>query len=167
MKVTKIEPMLVNIPAVGQDERPVGRNGVTALLVRIETDTGIVGWGEGSVGANAESIDEAARSAIPIVKGRNPWSTQAIADDFFNVGQWNSAWRPGGANYAYSGIDMAHWDICGKDCGQPLYNLFGGLRRPFVDYYCFVTHGPIDDIVRQCREALARGFLVYNTKVGF
>jgi glucarate dehydratase len=166
MKVTKIEPMIVNIPAAGADERPVGRNGVTAVLVRVETDTGLVGWGEGSVGANAESVYEAVRAAIPIVHGRNPWNTQAIADDFFTAGQWNAAWRPGGANYAYAGLDMALWDICGQDCNQPLYNLFGGLRRPWVDYYYFVRGGPTEEVVRQCRDAMARGYRVFYTKVG-
>jgi L-alanine-DL-glutamate epimerase-like enolase superfamily enzyme len=143
-----------------------GRNGVTAVLVRVETDTGLVGWGEGSVGANAESIYEAVRAAIPIVRGRDPWSRQAIADDFFTLGQWSSAWRPAGANYAYSGVDMALWDICGQDCGQPLYNLLGGRRRPWVDYYCYVHPGTIDEVVAQCRDGLARGFGVFYTKVG-
>ena len=124
------------------------------MLVRVETDTALVGWGEASVGANAESIYETVRATIPIANGRNPWNTQAIADDFFNAGQWNSAWRPGGANYAYAGLDMALWDICGKDCGQPLHNLSGGLRRAWVDYYFCVRRGPIDTVVRQCREAV-------------
>jgi glucarate dehydratase len=166
MKVARIEPMIVNIPAAGADERPTGRNGVTAVLVRVETDTGLVGWGEGSVGANAESVYEALRAAIPIALGRNPWSTQAIADDVFNAGQWGAAWRPGGANYAYSGLDMALWDICGQACGQPLYNLFGGLRRPWVDYYYFVHGGPTEEVARQCREAVAQGYRVFYTKVG-
>jgi L-alanine-DL-glutamate epimerase-like enolase superfamily enzyme len=166
MKVARIEPVIVNIPSLGQDERPAGRNGVTAVLVRVETDTGLVGWGEGSVGANAESVYEAVRAAIPIVLGRSPWSRQAIADDFFTLGQWSSAWRPAGANYAYSGVDMALWDLCGQDCGQPLYNLLGGRRRPFVDYYFFVRHCSTDEVAAQCRDALARGFSVFYTKVG-
>jgi glucarate dehydratase len=166
MKVTRIEPAIVNIPGLGQDERPDGRNGVTAVLVRVETDSGLVGWGEGSVGANAESVYEAVRAAIPIVVGRDPWSRQAIADDFFTLGQWNSAWRPAGANYGYAGVDMALWDICGQDCGQPLYNLLGGQRRPFVDYYAFVQPGEADEVVAQCRAALARGCSVFYAKVG-
>jgi L-alanine-DL-glutamate epimerase-like enolase superfamily enzyme len=167
MKVAKIEPMIINIPGAGEEERPAGRNGLTAVLVRIETDTGLVGWGEGSVGANAESIYETVKAAIPIVKDRNPWNTQAIADDVFNAGQWGSAWRTSAANYAYAGIDMALWDICGQDCGQPIYNLFGGLRRPWVDYYYTVRHGPVDDVLRQCRDGVAKGYRVFYTKVGW
>src|SRR5262245_57777229 len=166
MKVTRIEPMIVNIPALGADEQPDGRNGLTAVLVRVETDAGIVGWGEGSVGANAESVYEAVRAAIPIVTGRDPWSRQAIADDFFTLGQWNSAWRPAGANYAYSGVDMALWDICGQACGQPLYNLLGGRRRPFVDYYHYVVATAPAEAAAECAEAQARGFGVFYLKVG-
>src|SRR5262245_15344934 len=166
MKVTRIEPMIVNIPNRGEGERPAGRNGVTAVLVRVETDSGIVGWGEGSVGANAESVYEAVRAAIPIVRGRDPWSRQAIADDFFTLGQWSSAWRPAGANYAYAGVDMALWDICGQDCGQPLYNLLGGRRRRFVDYYHYVRARAPEQVAAECRAALARGYSVFYAKVG-
>ena len=166
MRVAKVEPAIVNIPNLGEHERPAGRNGVTAVLVRVETDTGLVGWGEGSVGANAESVYEAVRAAVPFVIGHDPWSRQAIADDFFTLGQWNSAWRPAGANYAYAGLDMALWDICGQACGQPLYNLLGGRRRAEVDYYAYVPPGPPEQVAARCRDALARGYSVFYTKVG-
>ena len=167
MRVVKIDPFVVNIPNAGEGERPDGRNGVTAVLVRIETDDGVVGWGEGSVGANAESVYEAVRAAIPIVKGRDPWNRQAIADDFFNVGQWNSAWRPAGANYGYAGVDMALWDICGQACGQPLYNLLGGQRRRYVDYYHYIKSTDPARVATECRDAVVRGYNVFYTKVGF
>jgi glucarate dehydratase len=169
MRIATVEPMIVNIPETGNDEDAGGGSGLTAVLVRVETDTGLVGWGEGAAlpRGNAESIYDVLRAAIPFAKGRNPWNTQAIADDFFGAGEWGSAWRPGAANYAYAGLDMALWDICGQDCGQPLYNLFGGLRRPWVDYYYPVTPGPTEDVVRQCREAASRGYRVFYLKVGF
>ena len=44
------------------------------------------------------------------------------------------------ASFAYAGIDMALWDLCGKACGQPLYNLFGGRLRG-----CIITKKAVSD----------------------
>ena len=44
-------------------------------------------------------------------------------------------------NYAWSGIDIALWDICAKACDQPIYNLLGGLKRKNVNYFFYLpTH---------------------------
>jgi len=165
MRITHIEPIIVSIP-YRQAERStrVHREGVTDVLVRVETDAGIVGWGESCSGANVESICEAVKAAIPIVVGRNPWHTEAITADFFGAGLWDM--RPMTGNFAFAGIDMALWDICGQICGQPLYHLFGGLRRRYVDYFCYLKQGPIEDIVQQCRQGLAMGCRVFYLKVG-
>jgi glucarate dehydratase len=69
-------------------------------------------------------------------------------------------------NFAFSGIDMALWDLCGKDCQQPLYNLFGGLRRKSVDYFCYLSIGEPADVAAQCRVGVERGYTVFYVKVG-
>lgn len=165
MRITRIEPIIVSVPyRHAEHSTRVRRDGVSDVLVRVETDEGIVGWGESCSGANVESIYEAIKAAIPIVVGRNPWNTEALAADFFGAGLWDM--RPMTGNFAYAGIDMALWDICGQACGQPLYRLFGGLRRRSVDYFCYLKQGPIDDIVQQCRAGLAMGCQVFYIKVG-
>ena len=60
----------------------------------------------------------------PFVIGRDPWDTEAIARDVYRTGLWD--YRSTTGNFAFAGIDMALWDLCGKECGQPLYRLFGG-----------------------------------------
>jgi glucarate dehydratase len=165
MKITKVEPIIVSIPYREREHSSrVQRDGVTDVLVRIEADTGLVGWGESCSGANVESVYEAVKAAIPIVKGRNPWNTAAMAADFFQAGLWDM--RPMTGNFAYAGIDMALWDLCGQACGQPLYNLFGGLRRRWVDYFCYLKQGPREDLVQQCRAGLEMGCQVFYLKVG-
>lgn len=165
MKVTRLEPIIVSVPYREREvSSRVDRDGVTDVLVRVETDAGIIGWGESCSGANVESVYEAVKSAIPIVVGRDPWSTEAIAADFFGTALWDM--RPMTGNFAYAGIDMALWDLCGQACGQPLYNLFGGLRRRSVDYMCYLKQGSPDDVARQCREGMAMGCRVFYIKVG-
>jgi len=165
MKIAKIEPMIVSVPYQHREHSSrVQRDGVTAVLVRLETDNGLVGWGESCSGANVESIYEAVKAAIPIIRGRNPWHTEALAADFFTGGLWDM--RPMTGNFAYAGIDMALWDLCGQACGQPLYHLFGGLRRRSIDYFCYLHQAPIDNLVQQCRSGLEKGCRVFYLKVG-
>ena len=46
-------------------------------------------------------------------------------------------------------LELALWDLCGKECGQPLYRLFGGSLRDEVDYFYYLARGTPEEIVRQ------------------
>ena len=105
----------------------VNRSGVTDVVVKLTTDSGLVGWGESCSGADTASIEAAVKSMAKFVVGRDPWEKEAIARDVFGAGLWD--YRPMTGNFAFAGIDMALWDICGKAGGQPLYRLFGGAQR--------------------------------------
>jgi L-alanine-DL-glutamate epimerase-like enolase superfamily enzyme len=61
---------------------------------------------------------------------------------------------------------MALWDLCGKAAGQPLYRLFGGAQRQFVDYFCYLSRGTPDSLADQSRAGLARGHTCFYLKVG-
>ncbi len=69
-------------------------------------------------------------------------------------------------NYAFAGIDMALWDLCGKDCGKPLYRLFGGALRSEVDYFCYLAQGTPESLRQQCESAVRRGYSCFYLKVG-
>jgi len=69
-------------------------------------------------------------------------------------------------NYAWAGIDMALWDICGHAAGQPVHSLLGGRRQDEVNYFYFLAQGSADDIADQCAEGLKAGFDVFYMKVG-
>jgi L-Ala-D/L-Glu epimerase len=165
MKITRIEPIVVSVPYKHREvSTRVQRDGVTDVLVKITTDTGLVGWGESCPGSNVESIYEVIKSAIPYLTGRNPWDREAIAADFFGAAHWYN--RPMTGNFAFASIDMALWDLCGKDCHQPVYNLLGGRVRRSVDYFCYLARTTVEDVVQQARRGIARGYSVFYIKVG-
>ena len=165
MKIAQLEFIPISIPYTHREvSSQIRRDGVTDVLVKTVTDDGLVGWGESCSGANAESVEEALKAMAPFVIGRSPWESEAIRAELWHRGIW--LFRKPTASFAYAGIDMALWDICGKACGQPLYNLFGGKVRERVNYFYYLSQGPNEDIARQCREGLAKGFHVFYLKVG-
>ena len=68
--------------------------------------------------------------------------------------------------HAFAGIEQALLDLCGKECAQPAYRLLGGALRDRVDYFYYLAQGSADDLVRQCRDGVRRGYGVFYLKVG-
>ena len=165
MKIARLETWIVSVPYLHDEiSSRVARGGVTDVIVRLTADNGLVGWGECTSGPDAASIEQAVRSAAPFVLGRDPWQSEAIARDFFHTGLWDL--RATSGNFAFAGIDQALWDLCGKECGQPLYRLFGGALRDAVDYFYYLARGTPEDITRQAVDGVARGYSCFYLKVG-
>lgn len=165
MKVARFEVIPVSVPYSHVEMSSlVARAGVTDVLVKLTADNGLVGWGECTRAADAAGIVSAVTAMKPFVLGRDPWEKEAIARDLYGIGLW--AFQEMTGNFAFAGIDMALWDLCGKECGQPLYRLFGGALREEVDYFYYLHWSRPDDLTRQCREGVERGYTCYYLKVG-
>jgi len=165
MRVSAIDVTIVSVPYQRREESSmVARDGVTDVLIKITTDDGLVGWGEGCSGADVESVAAAVRAMAPFVLGRNPWNREAMQAEAYQHGLWQ--FRAMTGNFAWAGIDMALWDICGKAAEQPVYNFFGGLRRQQVSYFYYLSRGNQDDLSAQCRQGLAAGYEDFYLKVG-
>jgi glucarate dehydratase len=165
MKIVGLETWTVSVPYVHDEiSSRVARGGVTDTIVRLTTDNGLTGWGECTSGPDAASIEQAVQSARPLVIGRDPWQSEAIARDFFRTALWDL--RAPSGNFAFAGIDQALWDLCGKECGQPLYRLFGGSLRDEVDYFYYLARGIPEEILRQAAEGVGRGYTCFYLKVG-
>ena len=83
----------------------------------------------------------------PFVIGQDPWESERIRQELWHRGLWS--WRQHTACFAYPGIDMALWDLCGKASGQPLYKLFGGKVRDRANYFFYCSQGPRDHVAEQ------------------
>ncbi|QJD82108.1 mandelate racemase/muconate lactonizing enzyme family protein [Cohnella herbarum] len=122
MKIAKIEAYGIRCPEPNDNG-----NLRHAALVRVETDCGLVGWGEGiamwpeAVRAVTVLIEH---GFAPMLIGQDPTETEAIWNQMKRHVWWYG--EGGIASFAISAIDIALWDIKGKALGVPLYKLFGG-----------------------------------------
>ena len=165
MKIEKLETFPVSIAYKHNEiSSIINRGGVSDIIVKITADDGQVGWGECTTPGDTESVHSAARMAEPFLIGRDPWDKEAIARDYFRHGNWQFQAMTG--NFAFAGIDMALWDLCGKACGQPLYKLFGGAVRDEVDYFYYLHWADADGIRQQCEDGVRRGYTVFYMKIG-
>jgi L-alanine-DL-glutamate epimerase-like enolase superfamily enzyme len=165
MRVAAVDLFTVNVPYSDVEvSAMVVRRGVTDILVRITTDDGLVGWGEACSGADVESVMAALRAMLPFVIGRSPWSREAMRAELYFHGLWQ--FRAPTANFAWAGIDMALWDLCGKAANLPLYQFFGGLMRQEVRYFYYLVRGSDASIAGQCQQGLAAGYEDFYLKVG-
>jgi galactonate dehydratase len=104
------------------------------LFVKLETDDGLVGWGEAYTQADRDRaivahVEEMGRHLI----GRSPYAIK----HFSSIMYLDYALRRPAMDFwsALSALEHAMWDIVGKACGQPVYNLLGGPCRDRIRVY--------------------------------
>ena len=126
----------------------------SAVFLKIETDAGIVGYGEATNHFLPHSALGAVQDLTPYLIGEDP---ERIAY-LWQVCYRRRFYRGGPATgAALAAIDMALWDIKGKAHGVPVYQLLGGLAREKVRVYGHVTGRSAEEIAAQARERAAKG----------
>lgn len=156
MKITDVEAIHLRLPKVEE----VADGTQDCLIVRVHTDAGITGLGEVvSCSYVARAVVEAPRSApfrhglAEIVRGLDPRDTDAATQAMIEGTAW---YGPGGVTrHAMSGVDMALWDIRGKETGQPVRKLLADDAVDVVPCYASVLWPASPDLVADS----ARAFL--------
>ncbi len=139
-----------------------------AVVVKVSTAGGLVGWGEAHHGRAHTSVAKLIETTLQqLVCGMR-------ADDV--IGVWEKMYRyqlashgmGAGACLAMSGIDMALWDIRGKALEVPLYRLLGGSRKAIPAYAGGVSLGyqAPETLVEEARKSLDRGYKAIKLRVG-
>jgi galactonate dehydratase len=126
----------------------VGRR--NQLLVKVETDEGIHGWGEAGLSSRELAVEGAVRHYREFLVGQDPMRRGRIWQEMYR-----SQYFEGGRTLAsaISAIDIALHDVVGKKLGVPVYELLGGRQRDYVQL--FATAGGAD-----AEEALGRARLL-------
>ena len=161
MAITSVTPIALNLPFEIGGPKPLfagkPRN-MEILLVRVETDSGIVGWGEAFGFAVWPATRAALESLIaPLATGRDERDIPALMSDLQR--KLHLLGRTGAVMYAMSGLDIALWDIAGKAAGKPLADLLGGARRREFDAYAsLVRYGDPVLVASSAKRAVERGY---------
>ena len=130
------------------------------LLVKVETDEGIDGWGEVKVPTMRVGRVLIEELVAPEVVGRSVTETEALADTF---GSFSTLYYTDVTSYV-GAVEMAMWDAHGKSLGKPVYELIGGKCRDSVSVaFCLGLHTP-EESREYARFAREEGFSVLKTK---
>ena len=127
------------------DWREVYANRSQTVLVRVDTDEGLYGWGE----SQAPIVPEAAYSVIehllgPMLLGEDPRRAEVLSDKMYRSMNGRGHFT-GFMLDAISGLDIALWDIKAKAAGEPLARLLGGPFRDRLPAYVSGIRAPSDE----------------------
>ena len=146
-----------------------------SLLVRVETDDGLVGWGEGGQYGPPEPVAACVNHVLaPQIMGRSPHEVCRIWEEFYALTR--DFGQKGSYIEALSALDIALWDLKGKALGVPIHNLLGGAFRESIPAYATGCYYRGDDVLnhQSSLEKLAEeaasyvqaGFRLLKIKVG-
>ena len=167
MKITRITVYQVNLPLEYPYWLSAGRlkfETLDASFVKIETDEGLVGWGEGTpwghtyVPAHGPGIRAGIQTMAPFILGLDPRK-------LLDVERAMDLALPGHL-YAKSPIDMACWDIAGQAAGLPIADLMGGgsrTPRPIASSVGAKTIAETRAVMERYRQ---RGYIAHSVKIG-
>ncbi|MFL6306955.1 MAG: D-mannonate dehydratase ManD [Candidatus Sulfotelmatobacter sp.] len=138
-----------------------GRNFVT---LKIETDEGIYGLGDGTLNGRELSVASYLTDhLIPCLPGRDPFQTEDIWQYLYR----GAYWRRGPVTMAaIAAVDVALWDIKGKALGTPVYNLLGGKSREGVLVYAHAHGADIEETVDDVGKHIDMGYLAVRAQSG-
>jgi len=164
MKIETIETIVLRIPfTTGGSANADSWGGkawqtADALLVKITTDEGLIGWGE-AFGYNVIPATKAAidQMLAPLCMGRDPLAIEPLMLDLQQ--KLHIFGRGGPVIFGLSGLDIALWDIAGKAAGQPLHQLLGGCRLPRLPCYAsLIRYTDPKLVASNVERALKQGF---------
>jgi L-alanine-DL-glutamate epimerase-like enolase superfamily enzyme len=159
MKITKLNAVRVRIPQkppiAPYQSRYRASSQKEALLVRLQTDTGLVGWGETPDDWINRSFEGAPQKLLAgQVLGRSPFDLEA----------WYAENTLG--TYLASAVEMAVWDLLGQATRRPLYQLLGGAVRKQVELAACMGIRPYDEAKAIAKQYVEMGFTTLKTKAG-
>ncbi|ABK73361.1 galactonate dehydratase [Mycolicibacterium smegmatis] len=125
------------------------------LFLRIETDEGLVGWGEPVLEGRAATVAAAVEELSDYLIGQDPGQIE----DLWTVMYRGGFYRGGGIHMsALAGIDQALWDLKGKTLGVPTHELLGGRVRDRIKVYSWIGGDRPSETAKAAREVVDRGF---------
>jgi L-alanine-DL-glutamate epimerase-like enolase superfamily enzyme len=160
MKIVDVEVIWLRVPALSE----ICEWGEDAVIIKISTDTGIVGYGESDSSPlvvksiiETPSSHSTCRGLREILIGKNPLEIAKLWDEMFTGSEYMG--RRGAGIHAISAIDIALWDIAGQYYNVPVHILLGGKYRDYIDAYgTFIPSDHDDDSCNKALTLVEQGF---------
>lgn len=143
MKITAIHPFIVWVGTRNQ------------MLVKIETDEGVSGWGEAGLSGRERAVAGAIEHYREFLIGRDPMRAGALWQEMYR-----SQYFEGGRvlTAAISALDIALYDIKGRALGVPVYQLLGGKQRDHIPTFATTGAEPGPEMIEQAQMLVGLGW---------
>jgi galactonate dehydratase len=125
------------------------------LLVKVETDEGVSGWGESGLSGREKAVAGAVEHFSHFLIGRDPMRAGALWQEMYR-GQYFEGGRV--LTAAISAIDIALYDIKGRALGVPVYQLLGGKQRDKIPTFATTFGEPGEEMLAQARLLIDHGW---------
>ena len=171
MKINTVEALSLEAPLekfVARARQTVPLKARRCLLVKITTDEGLVGYGEGLTPVAPQVAAAVVEQVLaPFLIGRDPVNTEPLWEMLYAT-QSSRGYTRGYQMIAISAVDIALWDLKGKILGQPVYRLLGGGFRDKIPVYAtgLMMEGSPEAMVDLARSYYERGFRAMKLKIG-
>jgi L-alanine-DL-glutamate epimerase-like enolase superfamily enzyme len=171
MKIIELKAYPTSFPVPPEDSVTLGIGRAVkrdAVVVKVTTDDGVVGWGESHHGRAPGAVAHLVNTTLrQLVLGMDAADVVGVWGRIYKM-QLGSHGMGAGTALAMSGIDQALWDIRGKVTGWPLYRLLGGTSRPIPAYAGGVSLGYQEPaaLVDEARPLVAAGYRAVKLRVG-
>ena len=135
------------------------------LIVEVFTDNGLVGIG------NAALAPRVSKQVIdlylkPLLIGQDPWDIEFLWQHMYR--KTHAFGRKGIGMVAISAVDIALWDLLGKDARQPVYRLLGGRTKPSIPVYASRLYSmPLEELAAEAARYREEGFKAMKLRFGW
>ena len=190
MKIKSVTADWIHVPSPEERQHVTDFGRISSFdstLVRVETECGIVGYGEARPAAGSAGSGLALKTLIeqelgPLIVGEDPRRISRLWDIMYNGSRAHFALarghvfpilgRRGITICGISGIDIALWDIKGKRCGVPVYSLLGGAFRKSVPAYATGAFRRLSGdrpsyLAEETAAYISEGFSAVKIKIGY
>lgn len=168
MKITAVDSLIIDVPQhhpiAPYQSRYLATSRTGALLIRIETERGFVGWGE---------APQRLPIPIPHYSGGQLFDgheaeglrEKLIGQQATDLEKMYVDWGLDGTSIQ-SAVEMAMWDLIGQLCGQPLYQLLGGLYREEIELAACMGIRPPEEAAEIAQYYVQEGYSTLKMKAG-
>ena len=168
MKITRVEAIILRLPV----RQAIADGTQDDLLIRVETDEGITGYGEvdtspevGKAVIEAEMSHGTCYGLREILIGQDPFDIEQIWESMYRKTLYYG--RHGAVLHAMSGVDIALWDILGKASGRPVHKLLGGSFCEDVRAYAsMLMPATVQEVQEAVRRHVEQGFTAIKLGYG-